>query len=236
MNRQDELLEKEDGRFYAIDKFNTGLASIATSERLGKKLVSFGLPSGPALFLSLAHSAYRRIKDVDPFSLFDKHDQGTWPDDHRKLFDFFEDFVSHVVFSFTALEAFANEVVPKEFKYRFKIEKTGEERTYGKNEIERKINLDEKLGVVLPQIFSTISPKGLHIWEKYKTIKQTRNRIIHLKSIDLRASGPEDETIWGTMLRMHRQPFCDHAHSIIGYFRAAINTRRYYAKYPYERT
>jgi hypothetical protein len=39
MDRQDELLEKEDGRYYAIDKVRTGLGSIATSEKLKKKIV-----------------------------------------------------------------------------------------------------------------------------------------------------------------------------------------------------
>src|ERR1700720_477032 len=188
MDRQDELLEKEDGRFYAIDKFQTGLASIATAERFKKKIVSFGLPSGPALFLHLAHRAYSKIRDIDPLSLFDKHDQGIWPDDQKELFDFLEELVSHVVFSFTALEAFANEVIPDKFTYTFTVEKTGEKRTYGKDEIERRINLDEKLGTVLPQIFGLSSPKGGAVWEKYKTIKKARDRVIHLKSIDKRAS------------------------------------------------
>ena len=76
MDYQDQLLEKEDGRYYAIDKFGTGLASIATSEKLKRNVVSFGLPSGPALFLHLAHRAYLKVKDIDPLSLFDRHDQG----------------------------------------------------------------------------------------------------------------------------------------------------------------
>src|SRR5256885_219797 len=122
MDRQDELLEKEDGRFFAIDKFQTGLASIATAEHFKKKIVSFGLPSGPALFLHLAHRAYSRIRDIDPLSLFDEHPQGIWPDNQKELFDFLEDLISHVVFSFTALEAFANEVIPDNFTYTFVVE------------------------------------------------------------------------------------------------------------------
>jgi hypothetical protein len=236
MDRQDELLEKEDGRYYAIDKVGTGLGSIATTERLKKKIVSFGLPSGPALFLHLAHRAYSKIRDIDPFSLFDEHPQGIWPDNQKELFDFLEDLISHVVFSFTALEAFANEVIPDNFTYTFVVEKTGEKRTYGKDEIERRINLDEKLGIVLPEIFGMSSPKGGSSWEKYKTIKKARDRIIHLKSIDKRASGPEDETIWGTLLRMHNEPLCDYAHSMIGYFKPAIQDRRYFGKYPYNPT
>ena len=236
MDRQDDLLEKEDGRYYAIDKVGTGLGSIATTERLRKKIVSFGLPSGPALFLHLAHRAYSKINDIDPLSLFDEHPQGIWPDNQERLFDYLEDSISHVVFSFTALEAFANEVIPDKFTYTFTMDRTGEKRTYGKDDIERRINLDEKLGIVLPQIFDLKTPKGGSLWEKYKIIKKARDRVIHLKSVDKRTSGPEDETIWGTLLQIHNEPLCDHAHALIGYFKPAIHNRRYFAKYPYDPT
>ncbi|MEG3972447.1 hypothetical protein QUA00_33230 [Microcoleus sp. T2B6] len=58
MDYQDQLLEKQDGRYYAIDQVGTGLGSIATEELLKENVVSFGLPSGPALFLHLAYRAY----------------------------------------------------------------------------------------------------------------------------------------------------------------------------------
>ncbi len=132
MDRQDELLEKEDGRYYAIDKAGTGLGSIATTERLKKTIVSFGLPSGPALFLHLAHRAYSKVRDVDPFSLFNEHPQGIWPDNQKELFDFLEQLISHVVFSFTALEAFANEVIPDNFMYTFVVEKPERSEPMGK--------------------------------------------------------------------------------------------------------
>lgn len=230
MDRQDELLEKEDGRYYAIDKVGTGLGSIATTERLGRNNVSFGLPSGPALHLHLAHSAFLEVKDINPIDLFDAHDQGVWPDNQAPLFDFFEKLISHVVFSFTSIESFANESIPKDFKYSFKKKKTGEEITYGKNDIERWINLDEKLSEVLPSIFSVKTPKGTKVWEKYKKLKETRDRIIHLKSVDQKASGPDDKTIWGILLRAHSIPFCNHAHEIIGHFKPK---KRWYKKYPY---
>ena len=233
MDYQDQLLERQDGRYYAIDKVRTGLGSIATEELLKENVVSFGLPSGPALFLHLAYRAYVKIKDVEPLSLFNHHDQGIWPDDQGPLFDFFENFISHSVYSFTALEAFANESIPENFKYVFRVEKTGEKRTYEKNEIERKVNLDEKLDKILPTIYSVPSPKGKKVWEHYKEMKKVRDRIIHLKSIDQKASGIEDETIWGNMLRIHDKPLCDFAYEVIGYFEPAISNRRWYKKYPY---
>lgn len=79
-----------------------------------------------------------------------------------------------------------NENIPDNFTHAFVVQKTGEKRTYGKDEIERRINLDEKPGFLLPQILALPSPKGSSLWEKYKTIKKNRDRIIHLKSIDKR--------------------------------------------------
>jgi hypothetical protein len=54
-----------------------------------------------------------KVRDIDPLALFDQHAQGIWPDDQKDLFDFLEELISHVVFSFTALEAFANQVIRK---------------------------------------------------------------------------------------------------------------------------
>lgn len=234
MDRQDELLHNEDGRYYAIDRFNTGLAAVDTTERIGKNLVSFGLPSGPALFLPLAHRAYSDIKSTEPMSLFDSHDQGMWPDDQGPLFDFLEASISHIVFSFTAIEAFAIEAIPSDYTYKA-VEAGGEQKTYNKEEIERRTSLDYKLDSILPQICSISSPKGIQVWEKYKQVKKARNRIIHLETADRTATGPDTETIWGDILKMHQKPFCDYAYQIIGYYKPAVDNRRWYKNYPYVR-
>ena len=111
--RQERLLEAEDGRYYAIDKSGTGLANIATTEQIRGANVSFGLPSASALFLSLAYKAFTAYRDVEVRELFDTHPQGVWPDNQSPLFDFCEQIAVHVVFAFTALESVANEIIPK---------------------------------------------------------------------------------------------------------------------------
>ena len=94
--RQAELLEKEDWRFHAIDAVGTGLGMLATTEVLAKRHRSFGLPSAPALYLSLASNAHERRSAIDVDACFVDHPkpQGTWPDNHQLLFDFFELFVA----------------------------------------------------------------------------------------------------------------------------------------------
>jgi hypothetical protein len=232
MNRQDDLLEGEDGRYFAIDKLGTGLGSIATTETLGETIVSFGLPSAPALYLNRSRRAYLSIRDIDPKSLFDRHPTGWWPDDQGPLFDFLEAFATHVVFAHSAVEAFANEAIPEGFQYA--VERNGKEQFLPRSEIERWVSLEEKLHSVLPAALSLPSPKGKVTWENYRAIKKIRDRIIHVKTIDRRASGPEDETLWGTMLREHATPFCDYAHAIIGHYKS-VEGRRWFRKYPYER-
>ncbi|MBE0613795.1 MAG: hypothetical protein IH604_09040 [Burkholderiales bacterium] len=231
-DRQDALLAKHDGRYFSIGKFNTGLAMLTKAEKLGKKgHVDFGLPSSPALFLNLARRSYVRIKDNDPAAMFYKWQNSHVPVNSSCLFDYFELFISHVVFSFSALEAFANEAIPKEFEYE---RNEGDQiKVIGKVEIERSVNLDEKLHVVLPRALDVKSPKGRKPWQRYKQLKTMRDRIIHLKTIDRSASDSNSESVWGLMLRSHGEPFCDYAHTLMGHYTPTKN-RRWFHEYPYK--
>src|SRR5690606_36965949 len=126
-----------------------------------------------------------------------------------------------------------NESIPKEFEYS--IEKKGQRVTLKRPDIERTINLDEKLHLVLPLALGVKTPKGKKPWQQYKLLKSMRDRIIHLKSIDRSASGPENESVWGMMLRSHGEPFCDYAHAMMGQYLSA-SSRRWHREYPYTTT
>ncbi len=234
IDRQDELLAKHDGRYFAIDRFNTGLAVLVKAEKLGKTgYVDFGVPSSPALFLKAARRSYAQIRGLEPMHMFYKWQNSRVPINHSTLFDYFESFASHVVFSFTALEAFGNEAIPRDFKYE--VEKKGQKVQITKPDIERTVNLDEKFHSVLPQALGVSSPKGKTPWQQYKLLKSMRDRIIHLKTVDRSPSGPEQESVWGMMLRSHGEPFCDYAHAMMGHYLPASN-RRWLREYPYEKT
>ena len=161
-DRQDDLLEKEDPRFYAIDKFNTGLASVATTEKIGNEILGFGLPSSPGLFLSLALKSKKQVDKINLEYCFDKHPapQGTYPEDHKMLFDFFELMMSQIIFSFSAIETFANIKIPKEFIYRTKRSDKKFTEEYDKEQAERNVSLDIKLDKILPQVFNVKTPIG----------------------------------------------------------------------------
>lgn len=231
--RQQKLLASEDPRFHAIGPVGTGLGMIATTERIGKKNLSFGLPSAPALFLNIARESHMKRADIDLASIFIAHPdpQGTWPENHKALFNYFENFSSEVIFSFTALEAFANEVIPAEFTYQFKSEKKVEPVTLVKAEIERRVSLDEKLKHVIPEAHTCPSPNGTKIWQDYKELKGVRDRLIHLKSVDRKASGPEDQTLWGLMLEHQKTAFPDLTARVIGHYKTLVKDRRWFSLY-----
>jgi hypothetical protein len=209
---------------------------IATTERVGRVNVSFGLPSPEALFLNQAYKAFVAYRDVKvPTELFDWHPppQGIWPENHKPLFDFFEHFTAHIVFAHTALESFANEAIPSDYTYQTVENKTGQQRSYNRDEIQRHVSLNEKLSQVLPTALKVHSPKGSHLWRDYNNLKRIRDRIIHLKSTDMSRTGPATRTLWGDMLRNPKEPFCDNVHALIGQFGPAIMNRRWYQEYPY---
>lgn len=231
-DRQAALLDAEDWRFHAIGPFNTGLGMLATTEHLSvqpKGVVGFGLPSAPALYLNLASQAHQRRANVDLDAAFVVHPspQGRWPEDHTSLFDYLQEFAAEVIFSFTALEAFANECIPAGFSYDLKNAKS-EATTITGSEIERRVSLDEKLKCVLPAAHNIPNPAGTKAWQGFRHLKQVRDRLVHLKTVDRKASGPEDQTIWGLALNERRTNFAVEAYTVLGGFPALVDSRRWY--------
>lgn len=227
-----ELIAAQDGRYFSIFPTPTGgIMSLAKTEKLTDQFVSFGVPSSAALFLNIAHRAYAEIRELKPQELFYKWQNTRVPVNNSELFDYFEKFASHVVFSLTALEAFANEMIPDAYEYQAK--KKGAAVVLKKPEIERTLTLEEKLNLVLPKALGVPTPSGKRVWEQFKKLKGMRDRIIHLKAIDRSASGPEVLSLWGIMLRAHGEPFCDYAHAMMGHFFPS-GPRRWHREYPYQ--
>lgn len=231
--RQLDLLAKEDPRFHAIGPGGTGLFMLATSEHPKKhsnKVLHFALPSAPALYLNLARDARSKRATIVLEDIFVKHPhpQGTWPEDHGPLFDWFQLSVAEIIFSFTALEAFANESIPASFEYDWMTSKKEIKKLKG-SEIERSISLDEKLKHVLPRAHAIKSPSGTKAWSQFRDLKRVRDRLIHLKSIDRKASGPENQTIWGLLIAEKEANFAEYSYNMIGAFPALVDGRRWYS-------
>lgn len=247
LDRERRLLEAEDGRFFAIDvlppgqkieggnELGAGLVSVARTERAGpaKLPVAFGLPSAPALFLNLAHKAFLSYRGLNVYRLFDRHPHGLWPDNHGRLFDYFEAFSAHVIFTFMALESFSNEMLPEGVEFDVTDTDRGEVRYTGED-VERRVSLEDKLALFLPEVLKVPSPKGSHAWRDFKELQKTRHRLVHLKRVDRRRTADDKTpTVWGYMLNNARISFCDQAHELMGHYGPAVTGRRWHKEYPY---
>lgn len=145
------------------------------------------LPNPTAMYLSLAtklgNHGYDFIKNNFPNNkeIISQKDENLF---NTKLFDAFENLIACVIFSYSAIEAFANFEIPKE--YIFKIERKDKrcQEIYNHAQIERFLNLEMKLKIILPDILQTKSKIPNKIWQDYLWLKKIRNRFVHLKHSD----------------------------------------------------
>lgn len=175
--------------------------SVITSVKHGELRVSIGDPSAPALFLSQAHKAYEQAIKIHPFRDSNLSPEGGDPS--PIVYDYLELLMASIIFAYTAIEAFVNEEIPEDFVYETERSSTGILVAYQKDSIERRVNLDEKLGTILPKAINRPSPKGLKIWEDYLILKRLRDRIVHLKSRDRAYSKGRNlypDSIWSQLL------------------------------------
>jgi hypothetical protein len=162
-----------------------------------KKQLTIPLPNASALLLNSSALAFISARKIRERSGIDKtlHTEVNFPSD-AEAFDYIEKMIESVVLAFTALEAFVNEVIPSDYLYARHNRSDVILEVASKKTIERHTTLDEKLTIVLPEILSCTSPKGGRCWHGYKTLKNARDRIIHMKTEDRRSSGAEIDTVW----------------------------------------
>ncbi|MGH7890069.1 MAG: hypothetical protein ACRENF_05920, partial [Thermodesulfobacteriota bacterium] len=71
------------------------------------------------------------------------------------------------------------------------------------------------------------------VWNKYKLLKNIRDRIIHIKSADLKSSALDDETIWKELVYEKHPNFAILAKEVIGYYFTNVESKdlpRWYKK------
>ncbi|MBP3997848.1 hypothetical protein [Pseudomonas koreensis] len=162
-----------------------------------KKQLTIPLPNATALLLNSSTLAFVEARKIRERSGIDKtlHAEVSFPSD-AEAFDYLESMIKSVILAFTALEAFVNETIPVDFFYaRYQRSEIVMEAA-SKETIERHTPLDEKLTKVLPEILQCPSPKGGRSWQGYRQLKNSRDRIIHMKTDDRRSSGAEIDTVW----------------------------------------
>lgn len=102
------------------------------------------------------------------------------------LYDFFENCMMAVTFSFQSLETFANLIIALELEdKKIKIKRKGEFVEYSSENAERNLSTEEKIFEVLPQIKGISIKKGAGAGQNFTQLKKIRDATIHLKSTDV---------------------------------------------------
>lgn len=184
--------------------------TVVNIEKLNsKKQISFALPNATALCISSSIRAWKSAKKIRAESKIDKTlKKDAFFATNKDAFDYLERVMESVVMAFTALEAFVNENIPDDYKYHTNRKKDLTLEVMDKTKIERWLSLDEKLSKVLPDALDIDSPKSHKSWSGFKNLKKIRDRIIHMKTIDRKSSGPDTVTLWGDLFKLqppHKQ-------------------------------
>lgn len=215
-----------DPRMYAIRKFVAKeakappvWASASTSANIAEENVSFAIPSPAALFLYAAQRAYFRLHDIDLSKVVKRtKDSLTVEENLRQLYDAFEHLSTNIIFSYSAIEAYANLLIPD--GYSFTVNRSDKRctETYSKDQIERFISLDVKLSQVLPEITGVTFNKGTALWNEFTGLQNLRDRLIHVKSVDVGVRGGNEEAIWSLLLQRRNMDASSTAHRVMKCF------------------
>lgn len=135
------------------------------------------------------------------------------------LFDYFEQCMIAVAFSFQSLEAFSNQVIQAHVKGTFRVLRKGQPRELSADDLERETPTEEKLATVLPSLLTIKSPKGQRLWERFVELKRVRDSTIHLKSLDAQ-SRLDAESLYFQFLNHNAKEFPRAALEMIQHFRA----------------
>jgi hypothetical protein len=162
----------------------------------GRQCINITIPNATALFLGLSKQYHVEAQDRIAEGIAAKDKLGHLPD--HEAFTFYERIMASVVFACTSLEAFVNEEIPD--TYVHVVSERNYTRHYNKEQIERHLNLDTKLGDVLPGALRVPSPKGGSLWSAYEKLRDLRDRVIHMKTKDRDFRGEDGSSIWNALL------------------------------------
>ncbi len=164
-----------------------------------KTMLLYNMPNVCALLLDFAHRLFLESSDIlSQFTEISVDGFRTAKND-GSLIEALERRMASAVFAFTAIEAFANEMIEeaytkKNYSYSDPNPDTG--KPYTLDEIERWMPLETKLCGVLPEIAAVKRPKGTVLWQYFAQIRKIRHYVIHPKLPDRIQHAPDAEVLW----------------------------------------
>jgi hypothetical protein len=162
--------------------------------------VSFPTPSAISLAFSRAMKAAARARELQ--AQIEMSDVITpWGpgidvthESTAALYDYFEECMTVLAFSFQALEAFCNEVISYKVTATYPRRYRDAVRHLTADELERVASTEEKLAAILPDLLGPPTRKGTALGEDFVKLKRARDATIHIKSRDSapRVTQPSD--------------------------------------------
>lgn len=162
-----------------------------------RKTLTVPVPNIAAILLNASYNSFKLAKELRSRSLIDvAGNPNVQFANDAEAFDYIEKHLESIILAYTALEAFANSVIPENYQHiRHGRSKILLDVSH-KEAIERTYSTEEKLGIVLPEILQCKSPKGLDLWQKFKSLKKARDKIIHAKTQESRFIQNSPGSIW----------------------------------------
>ena len=203
---------------------------LVTSTRgIGKQPIGFITPSTPALALNISIKACVQSELLKNKIVYDEvltpegKGKTVSSENISPLFDYFEQSMMTIIFSYLAIETFCNWEIANNITEPFIIQRNKLEETFTVEELERKLSTEEKIHIVLPSIYRIPSPKGKKVWQDYKKLKHARDSIVHCKSIDQYPnrgiSAPIDkDSIYFVLINNDMKTFVIYSILLIKYF------------------
>jgi len=194
--------------------------------------VGFITPSAIALALDLAIKGAGRARELqaqlDQSEVVTPFGPGTsiTHESTPFLYDYLQQCMTVLAFSFQALEAFCNETISAKVSGTFPLERRKVITHVTADELERQATTEEKLGTILPKLLGVATPKGSRVWNDFVDLKRTRDATIHIKSHDsnpkvTQPSDLDDATLFHRFLHADVAQWARAAVAMLDYFAAA---------------
>jgi hypothetical protein len=131
-----------------------------------------------------------------------KRQDGDWePRDHAAAIDCISEMAAAVLFSFAALEAFANHTIDQlDEDAVVNVERRGSEVDIRRDDLVRTLSITEKLDRAVPALTGRASAKGSAEWRGFVELRRLRDGIVHIKDRAY-SSDPKDPAVFGRLIR-----------------------------------
>lgn len=201
----------------------------STKAELGSNTLIFGTPSTVKISFNIALTAsYEAVVAKEQINLL-PHDSGLiiQPEGLPYLYNYFEHYMISVIYSFLTLEIFCNFVIDtKVGKNTVFMQLDKKPKRYSAIELQKEnISVIKKILIVLPKILNipSIEKNDPTLWEKIKGMNTLRNKITHMKPLDVnRGASIDRDSIFAEIINNSPVNFPFYSLNTMDYYKAGL--------------